>query len=136
MPWTPRIDTPRRVSGVIVCPQVASPGVVLVSTDKLGQAGLLLSFSADQLCWVTLYSSAAARTADASRAIDVDPADDAGVLADLRITQIGQVLQLPPGFTYGNLETPAVPVIYGRVRTEGSGTLVATLTIEAVVLTD
>jgi hypothetical protein len=74
--------------------------------------------------------------ADASRAIDVDPADDAGVLADLRVTQIGQVLQLPPGFTYGNLETPAVPTIYGRVRTEGSGTLVATLTMDAVVLTD
>jgi hypothetical protein len=136
MPWTPRIDTPRRVSAVIVCSAVASPGVVLVSTDQLGQSGFLLSFSADQLCWVTLYSSAAARTADSSRAIDVDPADDAGVLADLRITQINQTLQLPRGLTYGNLETPEASVIYGRVRTEGSGTLVATLTMDAVVLTD
>jgi hypothetical protein len=50
MPWTPRIDTPRRVSAVIVCPAVASPGVVLVSTAALGASGLLLSFSADQLC--------------------------------------------------------------------------------------
>jgi len=68
--------------------------------------------------WVRIYASAAARDADSSRLIDVDPTFDAGVIAEVRTGGPGTfplVVNLAPPVAGYNNDTSPTTNIYMRV---------------------
>lgn len=60
-----------------------APGAVATATITLAKLADLLSVAASTPAWVRIYSSAAALTADASRASNVYPSPGGGCIADV-----------------------------------------------------
>lgn len=91
---------------------------------------LLYSIQTDRAAWVRVYTTSAARSADASRDIDVDPLPGAGVLAEIITTQATTVAMTPATMGFNMDSTPA-EVIYLAVtnRSGSSATVNVTLTI-------
>tara|TARA_B100001142_G_C14320567_1_gene650238 strand:+ start:263 stop:2119 length:1857 start_codon:yes stop_codon:yes gene_type:complete len=91
---------------------------------------LLYSIQTDRAAWVRVYTTSAARSADASRDIDVDPLPGAGVLAEVITTQATTVAMTPATMGFNMDSTPA-EVIYLAVtnRSGSSATVNVTLTI-------
>ena len=92
----------------------------LATFTGLGGYGLLYQMQADADCWVVLYSTAAERTADASRALSVDPASGSGVLMEFYLTA-GQAVRVSPSTSYYNADSAATSAIYAAIR-NGDGT--------------
>lgn len=72
----------------------------------------LLRLSTNNPCWVRLYSSAAARAADASRPLDTDPLPGSGVLAEVASSLGGYNQPLSPAALCFNSETPENAMTY------------------------
>ena len=87
---------------------------------ELGTSGTLVSVEADAEAWVTFYSSATSRTADASRASTDDPAQGSGVLAEFILPASTQVLTTP-STNYFNSEVLVSESIYAMVRDASTG---------------
>ena len=85
----------------------------------LGTSGTIVSIVADAAAWVTIYSSAALRTADASRVATDDPAQGSGVLAEFILPASTTVLATP-STSYFNSGLP-VEEIYALVRDASTG---------------
>jgi hypothetical protein len=56
----------------------------------------LVAIEVDRKCWVTLYASAAARTADGARVLPTRPTAGTGVLAEFVATVAGTIPGSPP----------------------------------------
>ena len=78
--------------------------------------------------WVRLYTDTASRTADASRLQGVDPAPDAGVVAEIITTGADTVLMSPGVYGFNNEGTPtsAIPI---RVTNLSGETTTFTITL-------
>jgi hypothetical protein len=90
----------------------------------------LYSIEVDNAAWVTVYSSVAARTADASRTISTDPTPGSGVITEIIST--GAVTQLiTPAAVGFSSESPATTSIPLKVENNGvtSTTITVTLTL-------
>jgi hypothetical protein len=108
--------------------QTASAGAATFTA--LGKSGTLIDFSSDLTAWITLYPTAADRTADASRSFGTDPTIGSGVLADVYVTGGGTVLA-SPGTSYFNNDTVAADAVYAAVRDTSGVAVNATVTIKA-----
>ena len=82
---------------------------------------MLLTITTDRAARVRLYTTGAARTADASRAEGVDPTSDAGVIAEV-ITTGAQTVTISPGALGFNLEGTPTTNIPTRVTNKSGGT--------------
>ena len=82
---------------------------------------MLLTVTTDRAARVRLYTTGAARTADASRAEGVDPTSDAGVIAEV-ITTGAQTVTISPGALGFNLEGTPTTNIPTRVTNKSGGT--------------
>jgi hypothetical protein len=91
-----------------------------IALVDLGTSGTLVSVQADSAAWVTVYSSAAARTADASRLLEEDPEQGSGVLAEYVLTASTTVLTTP-STNYFNSEAVVSESIYVLVRDPETG---------------
>jgi hypothetical protein len=88
--WLPRTQLPGQQVSVSATTTPLLPGAsALLDLQCLGRLGHVLAVSTDAPAWVSLYSSAAAREADGSRPISLDPAPGSGVLLDLATTAAG-----------------------------------------------
>ena len=96
----------------------------------LGYSGILQKVTSTVDAWIVLYTSAAERTADASRAFEDDPSTSSGVLAEFYITA-GTTVLATPGTTYLNNDTTLTEAIYAAVRTQAGAAVVAGVTISA-----
>jgi hypothetical protein len=97
---------------------------------NLGYSGILQKVSSTITAWVTLYTTALARTQDASREFDTDPDPGSGVLAEFLIAG-GETEFATPGTTYLNNDTPSAEAIYVAYRdTDGNG-LDGSITVSA-----
>jgi len=83
--------------------------------------------------WVTLYVSAAARTADASRNETTDPLPGAGVIAEV-ITSDGAVQNITPGTLGWNDESTPTTDAYLKVVNKSGSTQAITVTLHFVAL--
>jgi hypothetical protein len=81
--------------------------------------------------WVTVYTNAAARTADASRSSGTDPASDAGVIAEIITTGAGTV-SLTPAVLGFNDENPITNIIPIAVTNNSGATATITVTLTLV----
>lgn len=96
----------------------------------LGYSGILQKVTSTVDAWIVLYTSAAERTADASRTFNDDPSVGSGVLAEFYITA-GTTVLATPGTTYLNNDTTLTEAIYAAVRTQAGAAVVADVTISA-----
>lgn len=85
---------------------------VVTGTVALGALAALHSVAADYRCWLTLYATAADRTADAGRVITDDPTTP--VLADVIIDPADTYRVTPPALC-ANQDVPAANLIYYRL---------------------
>lgn len=96
-------------------------------TVTLGKSALLLHLTADRECWVRLYTTAAARTADAARLITDDPTAGTphGVLLDLYVDDSAWPIAgggaLSPPLIVSSGDDPAVADIYYTVVNKSGG---------------
>jgi len=91
----------------------------------------LLGMTVEIPAWVRLYTTAAARTADASRLETEDPLPGAGVIAEAITTSNNQTVSFTPATIGFNGDAPAATTIYASVKNKGSGlaTIQVTLTL-------
>lgn len=93
----------------------------------------LLSIQTSVAAWVTVYTSTAARTADASRLITDDPVPGSGVIAEV-ITTGAQTQTFTPGvFGYNDETVPTTDIQIKVVNRSGSSSAV-TVTVKLLQL--
>lgn len=86
------------------------------SFSAIGKTGILVEIGCDVDAWITLYPTAAARSADTGRLFDADPAPGSGVLSEAYIEASDFVLATP-GTVYFNNDFPTADSIYVSART-------------------
>lgn len=101
-----------------------------VGTVALGKSYRVQKVAADRACRIRLYTTAAKRTADASREVGDDPGDDAGCLLDIVLTAGLLSLELSPQADGCNGDDPATGDAYLSLTnlSGGSHTVAATFT--------
>lgn len=86
---------------------------------------MLMSIQTSAAAWVTVYTSAAARTADASRTISTDPLPGSGVVAEV-ITGSATTQKITPGLLGFNDDSTVTTDIYLKVENQsGSAAAIA-----------
>jgi hypothetical protein len=90
---------------------------------------VLYKIQTSAAAWVTLYTDAASRTADASRTSEEYPSDGSGVVAEVITAGAGTVLVSPAviGFNNENPVTSAIPIKVVNLS-GGSANITVTLT--------
>lgn len=96
----------------------------------LGYSGILQKVESTLDAWIVLYSSAAERTADASRAYNTDPTAGSGVLFEAYVTA-GSTFVATPGTTYMNNDTTLTEAVYAAVRDQAGTAVNAAVTFSA-----
>ena len=94
---------------------------------------LLFKIQTDRAAWVRVYTSIAARSADSSRSIDVDPLPGSGVIAEI-ITTGASTQVLTPAVIGFNDEAAPVNTIYLSVTNRSGTTGTVTVTLTALKL--
>lgn len=90
-----------------------------------------MSIQTSAAAWVRLYTSSAARTADASRSEGVDPAPDAGVIAEV-LSSGAQTIEFGPAVLGWNSANDTT--IYAAVKNKSGGTATITSTLTLLKL--
>lgn len=106
---------------------VAASGLAPDSTSSavtlpLGKMCSIFRITADKAAWIRIYSSAAARAADATRLSTVDPTGEHGVLLEVILEASNLTLDLAPVATCWNAETPAGTDVYLSITNNGATT--------------
>jgi hypothetical protein len=94
---------------------------------------LLFKIQTDRAAWVRVYTTSAARTADASRSIDVDPLPGSGVIAEVITTGSSTQVLTPATIGFNDDSTPAA-TIYLNVTNRSGTTGSVTVTLTALKL--
>jgi len=94
---------------------------------------LLFKIQTDRAAWVRVYTSVAARTADSTRSIDVDPLPGSGVIAEV-ITTGASTQVLTPAVIGFNDQASPVNTIYLAVTNRSGVTAAVTVTLTALKL--
>ena len=92
---------------------------------------MLMRIQTTSAAWVRLYTSSTARTADASRSEGVDPAPDAGVIAEV-LTNGAQTIEFGPAVLGWNSANDTT--IYAAVKNKSGGTATITSTLTLLKL--
>ena len=92
----------------------------------------LLSIKPSVAAWVTLYTDAAARTADNNRVQGADPAPDAGVISEVITTAAATEVKMSPGVIGWNNDATPSTTIYARVVNKSGSA--GTISVELKVL--
>ena len=100
--------------------ETATTATGLVTFEEIGLSGILVEFGCDVDAWITLYPTAALRSADTGRAFGEDPQPGSGILSEAYVLAGTSVLATP-GTVYFNNDTPATSAVYALVRgTDGA----------------
>ena len=94
---------------------------------------MLLSIQTSAAAWVTVYTSSAARTADASRTITSDPTPGSGVIAEVITTSATTQIFSPAVLGFSDEVSPSTDIQVKVVNRSGS-TAAITITIKLVQL--
>ena len=102
-------------------------------TVAAGKTYALHKIQTSAAAWVTVYTTQAARTADASRPETTDPLPGAGVVAEV-ITSDGATVALSPGIIGYNDESSPAAEAYLKVVNKSGSTQPITVTLYFVAL--
>ena len=93
----------------------------------------LITIQTSHAAWVTLYTDAASRTADASRTENTDALPGTGVIAEVITGGAATQLMTPGVFGFNNDSTPSTTV-YAKVVNKSGSTQVITVTLTYTIL--
>ena len=93
----------------------------------------LITIQTSHAAWVTLYTDAASRTADASRTENTDALPGTGVIAEVITGGATTQLMTPGVFGFNNDSTPSTTV-YAKVVNKSGSTQVITVTLTYTIL--
>ena len=85
---------------------------------------MLLSIQTSAAAWVTVYTSSAARTSDASRTITTDPTPGSGVIAEVITTSASTQIFSPAVFGFSDESSPSIAIQLKVVNKSGSATAI------------
>jgi hypothetical protein len=88
----------------------------------------LLKLQTSHASWVRLYTSAASRTADASRVQGIDPSPNVGLIAEIISTAAETVVFTPGAVGWNDDSTPSTNV-YASVKNQHSSATAVTVTM-------
>ena len=108
-------------------------GVSADITITAAKSFSLLKIQTSHAAWVTLYTDAGSRTADASRTITTDPLPGSGVLAEI-ITSDGATQIITPGTIGWNNDSTPSTNIYAKVVNKSGSTANIAVTLTYVQL--
>jgi hypothetical protein len=108
-------------------------GVAYPDITNAYKSYLLFKIQTDRASWIRVYTSSAARSADSSRSIDVDPLPGSGVIAEV-ITTGASTQVLTPAVIGFNDESTPVNTIYLAVTNRSGTTGTVTVTLTALKL--
>lgn len=112
-------------------PGVAQRAVITVASGNtnmaVGKLALLIALAATGPCRIRLYSTSAARGADADRPPGTLPAQGSGCLLEFIATSGLLSAPLAPAPTVSNLEVPPVAQVYANILAD-SGSVDVTFT--------
>lgn len=94
---------------------------------------MLMSIQTSAAAWVTVYTSTAARTSDASRGSNTDPLPGSGVIAEV-ITGAATTQKITPGLLGFNDEATPTSDIYLKVENQSGSAAAITVTLSLLVL--
>jgi hypothetical protein len=90
---------------------------------------LLFKIQTDRAAWIRVYTTSAARSADSSRSIDVDPAPGSGVIAEVITTGASTQVLTPATIGFNDDSTPTDTIYLSITNRSGTtGTVTVTLT--------
>ena len=90
---------------------------------------LLFKIQTDRAAWIRVYTSSAARSADSSRSIDVDPLPGSGVIAEVITTGASTQVLTPAVIGFNDDATPTDTIYLSVTNRSGTtGTVTVTLT--------
>ena len=89
---------------------------------------MLMAVEVDAACWVTIYTSSAARSADASRLSYQDPLPGSGVIAEV-ITASATTQKITPSLLGFNDEATPTDDIYLKVENQSGASAAITVTL-------
>jgi len=94
---------------------------------------MLMSIQTSAAAWVTVYTSTATRTSDASRSSNTDPLPGSGVIAEV-ITGAATTQKITPGLLGFNDEATPTSDIYLKVENQSGSAAAITVTLSLLVL--
>jgi hypothetical protein len=108
-------------------------GVAYPDITNAYKSYLLFKIQTDKAAWIRVYTSSAARSADSSRSIDVDPLPGSGVIAEVITTGASTQVLTPAVIGFNDDSTP-VNTIYLAVTNRSGTTGTVTVTLTALKL--
>jgi hypothetical protein len=109
---------------------LSNNGAAYPNITGAAKSYLLYAIETDRAAWVRVYTTSAARSADASRDIDVDPTPGSGVLAEVITNQATTIEMTPATMGFNMDSTPAETIYLAVTNVSGSSATVnVTLTI-------
>ena len=98
------------------------------ATENMSLTGfksyMLLKIVTSEACWVRIYSSVAARTADAGRLINTDPTPSSGVIAEAVTTGAGIVALTPGAYGFSDEGVPSTSIPIAVTNQAGTTTAI------------
>lgn len=101
-------------------------------TLDIGKGCMMVKVATDYPCWVRIYSSAAAQSADASRDRDTDPTAGSGVLLEVITTSGALAIGLSPAAMAYSLETSPGTTLHITVTNDDTVNRAITVTVTLV----
>ena len=105
----------------------------LVLQDLARSITILLKIQTNYAVWLTLYTDAASRTADAGRTENTQPLPGSGVIAEIITGGPATQLLTPGVFGFNNDATPSTN-IYAKVVNKSGGNAFIDLTLTYIQL--
>ncbi len=99
----------------------------------LGKTGTFVDITADDACWVVIYSDSTARTNDSSRNQNTAPDDGSGVLAEVVLNSAG-TYRFTPTTGFHNTENPITDNIYFKITNKSGSPTTITMDIRNIKL--
>lgn len=100
----------------------------------VGKVSMVRKIESNVPCRIRAYSTAAYRTADAARAIGIDPQGEHGLLLEAVTEAANLVLDASDMSSLFNADAPAVNTIYFNIQNRSGITQIVTVTITKLVL--
>lgn len=102
----------------------------------LGSSGLIRKVTADRATRIRLYSSTAARTADAARPIGTDPEGEHGVQMDLYLTGANLVWEMAQAIPYFDGQSTPSGIVYAAIENKSGSTHTVAINFDVSVIED
>lgn len=102
----------------------------------LGSFGHIRKVTADRSCRIRLYSSAAARTADASRPIGTDPDGEHGLQMDLYLTPSNLVWEMAQAVAYYDGQSTPDGNVFAAIENKSGSTSTVAIDFEVNTVED